>query len=486
MTKYTKRLADLFLCPKNPQSNFLNDTGGAIQAYAQADLIPYCFIKGDVPLILPKPQDEGSSGIGEGRNETVVLENQYEIGAGSLVNQAINFLTIPRIGGSVVTTYTATEIFTILCVADVDKSLQNKYFEFDIQLAANTIKKYFVWFNVNAEGVAPTPDVPYGGARTAVEIAVATNATAATIATAVKNAIDALTDVGAAVVTTTVTVTLDNAGGVDDAHDVDSGITATVTTQGLTKVVITFDAETLDNQNYGFHFQEDNGAYDIIYDLTGISIAEHTLECEHDGMLEEDVSFMVAGLKDQYGALTMLDKMRNPFGVQWTKGLSPYGNKKEVKNHHWGTINKNFTFTYNGTPFVLTWFGFKIKIGNELSHDRDGGGDYASGVNFNKRETVITVHVQPEDHYLYQTSKLHYLSYAGDILLQIKSIQPGDANIYVQFDCDKLRTLPFEEEIKADGSPNEQDIDLIPAPGATFLYTLQGYLSNEYFGGHQA
>jgi len=484
MGKYTKRISDVFYCPSLPQSNFLNDTGGAIQALAQKDVLPYCLVTEDFPIILPKRQDEGTSGVGEGVNETVVLENQFEIGAGSIINQAINFLMIPKIGGDVVTTYTATEVFTILCVADVNKSLLNKYFEFDIFLDANTVKKYFVWFNVNAEGVAPTPSVPYGvAARTAVEIAVATNDTAATIAEAVKVAIDALTDVGATRDTATVTVTLDNAGGVDDAHDVDSGITATVTTQGRTKVVVTFDATSYEKQNFGFHVQEDNGAYDRIYTLTGCSIAEHTLECEEGGMMEEDINFTVAGLKEQYGALGMLDKMRNPFGILWTKGISPYGNKKEVKNHGWHTVNKNFTLTYSAALNV-TWFGFKVFIENVLSHTRDGGGDFASGVDFNKRNCTITITVQPEDHYLYQMSRLHYLNYATDLLIQIKSMQAADNNVYVQFDCDKCRVMPYDEVINADGSPEKQAIDLKPCPGATFKYTIEGYLSNEYFGGH--
>ena len=396
---------------------------------------------------------------------------------------------IPRLGGAVTTTYTATEVFVITCVADASGSLNNTYFEFDIQLTDNTIKKYFIWFNVNGAGAVPTPAVPYGGARTAVVVAIATDATANTIAAAVHTEIDGLTDVSSAntgAPSAIVTVTCDKAGGVDDARDVDSGFSFSITTQGRTKVVTTFDATSYEQQNFGFQPQLDNGAYDRMYTLTGCTIAEHSLECEHDGKMTEDINYMIAGLKEQYGALTLLEKMRDPYGVQWTKALSPYGNKSEVKNHAWGTINKNFTFTYNSTPLLGKWFGIKIGFEHEISHDRDGGGDYASGVNFNRRICTIGINFQPEDHFLFQMSRLHPTDYAGDLLLQFKSMQAGDNNVYVQFDIDKGRVLPFDEEVKADGSPEQANIDIVPAPGAVFLYTQEGYLSNEYFGGHNA
>ena len=358
MVKYTKNITDLFYCPALPEANFLNTSAGAIQALAVAALMPYCLVVEDLPLILPKRNDIGASGVGEGLNDTVVLEDQFTIGAGNIPNPAINFLMLSKIGGDVVTTYTATEVFVITCVADDTGSLNNTYFEFDIQLDDFTIKKYFVWFNINGAGVEPTPVVPYGGARTAVPIAGATDATANTLAAAVHTAINALTDVSSAntgAPSAIVTVTCDNAGGVDDAHDVDSGCTFSITTQGRTKVVTTFDASSYENQNFGFQPQRSQGAYDTIYTLTGCSIAEHILQCEHDGIMTEDCNYMIAGLKAQYGALAPIAKMRDPYGVQWTKGLSPFGNKAQVKNHGWHTVNENFTFTYNTDPLLVTW-----------------------------------------------------------------------------------------------------------------------------------
>ncbi len=83
-------------------------------------------------------------------------------------------------------------------------------------------------------------------------------------------------------------------------------------------------------------------------------------------------------------------------------------------------------------------------------------------------------------------SRLFWLDYAGDLVLQFKSVQANESNFYVQFDLNKGRVLPFDEEVKADGSPEQQNIDIVPTPGATFLYTIEGPLSNEYFGGHNA
>lgn len=487
ITKYTKNISDFFYCPSNPESNFLNDSGGAIQAFAQSAVLPYCLVTEDLPLILPKRQDEGASGVGEGVNETVVLESQFSIGAGSIVNQAINFLMIPRLGGDVTITEITAEVWTVVAVAPTSITTST-YICFDVISAAGAITKYYGWFDKNGDGVTDKPAAPtcYGGTRTAVQFNISGDASAQDVSDTITAAITALDNVSAANgggTSTTCTVTNAQNGAVDDAYDYNSGLTISISTQGVTKAVISLDATSFEQQNFGFQFQSNNGANDRLYTLTGITIAEHTLQCEHDGMMTEDINYMVAGLKEQYGALSVLSKMRNPYGVLWTTGISPYGNKSAVKNHSWATLNENFTFTHNGTPYVLTWMGIKIAIENELSHDRDGGGEFASGVNLNKRNIRVTPHIQTEDYYLYQHSRQHYTEYDGDILIQVKSMQAGDNNVYVQFDCDKLRVLPIDELIKGDGSPEEYDVDLTPAPGATTTYTIQGYLSNEYFGG---
>ena len=118
------------------------------------------------------------------------------------------------------------EVRTVLCVADVSSSLNNKYFTI-----SSTTVNYYVWFNVGAAGVDPAP----GG--TGVVVAISANATAATVATAVKSALDGIS--GGAVFTTTrntATLTITNgvAGKVTDAAANNTGFTVTMTTQGVT------------------------------------------------------------------------------------------------------------------------------------------------------------------------------------------------------------------------------------------------------------
>lgn len=88
---------------------------------------------------------------------------------------------------------------TITCVADVSASLQNK----SMQISSSTVN-YLAWFNVDGTGVAPTADanaglivggtlpVYTGVARTLVPVAITSNSSAATIATALFNALVAI------------------------------------------------------------------------------------------------------------------------------------------------------------------------------------------------------------------------------------------------------------------------------------------------------
>ena len=118
----------------------------------------------------------------------------------------------------------------IQCVADSNKSLQNKYF---IIYKANDATGYYVWFNVNSEGADPLV-----AGKTAVPVALATNATAATVAAAIKVALNAVATTpfaasdtlgnGALIVENTATgPTTNTANGVASP-----GFTYTVLTQG--------------------------------------------------------------------------------------------------------------------------------------------------------------------------------------------------------------------------------------------------------------
>jgi len=122
----------------------------------------------------------------------------------------------------------AAEVFTILCVGDTAGSLNNKvFFVYGASGAA-----YAVWMNVNSAGTDPS--IP---GFTSVEVAVATGASADTVADAVAAALDAYADFQApnpAAATITVTNTETGTRTQPDAGN--SGFTLTVTTTGVSQL----------------------------------------------------------------------------------------------------------------------------------------------------------------------------------------------------------------------------------------------------------
>jgi len=483
MVKYERQDADIFLCPSNPEENFNNESAGTIQALTAAQVLPYSLVTDEFPLIKPKRQDEEGHGVGQGRNPTEILEKQFEIGAGSIPNKTIFGLMIPKIGGDVSVSHTAAEVSSITCVADVSGSLNNTYFEFDIMLADGTLKKYFVWFNINAAGVEPTPaPVAYGDARTAAVVAEATNATADAIAAATKLVIDALTDVTCTVASAVLTITNDQIGAVDDTHDGAGGATGftfSTTTNGRTKIAIVFDEDTIEGQNFGMHIQRVLSGQNRIMDIFGITIGTYEMSCEEGGVAEEDIDYTCASFKT---SATDITKMYGPDGTLWSKGHSPFSKAK--KNYGWHSFNNNFTFTYNSAPLLITKRAFSVRIENELSHNYDGGGSFASGVDFSLRNFEIGIDGKVQDVTIFEIADLHPNDYAGDILLQIKGIRGSDTDDYIKWDFDKLRMLPIDEIIAAPTDWQEKyNLIMKLAPGCTATCTIEGYLSFEYFTG---
>lgn len=80
-------------------------------------------------------------------------------------------------------TWEIEEQTSITCVADVSSSLNNTWFGFE----ASDAVKYYAWFNVAAAGVDPAI-----AGRTGVSVAIAANASASTVATALAAAIDGI------------------------------------------------------------------------------------------------------------------------------------------------------------------------------------------------------------------------------------------------------------------------------------------------------
>lgn len=131
----------------------------------------------------------------------------------------------------VLTRTSVPQVTTVQCVADVSGSLNNKYF---LISAGDGGSDYYVWFNVSGGGVDPALS-----GKTPIPVAISTNDTASTVATAVQTAVDAEADFGATVLTDTVTITNALGGVTVDGSAGNSGFTVTVTTKGGHEITYT-------------------------------------------------------------------------------------------------------------------------------------------------------------------------------------------------------------------------------------------------------
>lgn len=117
------------------------------------------------------------------------------------------------------------EITDITCEADTSGSLSGEYITLD-----DPTTQYYAWFDVTGKGSAD----PALSGKTGIIVTIAADASANTVATAVKDAIDAESDFGATVASAVVTVTNANNGAAADATNGDTGwsVSPDVTTQG--------------------------------------------------------------------------------------------------------------------------------------------------------------------------------------------------------------------------------------------------------------
>lgn len=135
----------------------------------------------------------------------------------------------------------AQEVTKITTVADSSGSLSGRSFFINAIEADSTTDvgfktvEYYVWMDVDNGSSDPS----HSG-KTGVEVNISANDTANTVATAVKNALDALSNFSASVSTNEVTVTNANRGSVVDASEPSSGntgFTISTTTQGTGQLV---------------------------------------------------------------------------------------------------------------------------------------------------------------------------------------------------------------------------------------------------------
>ena len=127
----------------------------------------------------------------------------------------------------------AAEITTITCRPDESGNKQSRYFfinAIEVDTTVNVgykVVEYYVWFDVSSGGSDPSLS-----GKTGIEVDISTDDNAATVATAVKNALHAIANFTASVDSNVVTVTNVNRGSVTNASDFNSTHTIATTTQG--------------------------------------------------------------------------------------------------------------------------------------------------------------------------------------------------------------------------------------------------------------
>ena len=128
-------------------------------------------------------------------------------------------------------TNSVKQITRILPTADVSGSLNNKFF---FIYAGRDYIKYVVWFNVDGAGTAPIlPDT------TSIEITLVSDDNLLIVATAIKLALNNLTEFTATLLGNEIIVTNTVGGVTTDAEDIDSGFTITTDTDGARTLVAT-------------------------------------------------------------------------------------------------------------------------------------------------------------------------------------------------------------------------------------------------------
>lgn len=466
-------------CPALVNDTFLNEAvagDGTPVALALKDLVPSNPALENIPMLEPTLNTEEKRAQGDDLSVGEVYDLGFSDGAGTKASAFIFGLHIKDTLGKVTATGitgNVAEISTVACIASDGSNLSGKYFEFDVVDADgnNPLIKYYCWIDINNGSADPSVT-----GRTGVEVDIAAGVvTDSAVATAVAAAIDALDDCGAAVGAGDndhiVTITNATAGAVDDAHDVDTGFTIAVTTDGVTTKTIS-ESSTL--PFIGFHDEKEKSSENIRNDYVGATQIEYTWKCEQEGKIEEERNYIVA----QYIAGSDLARPRGPDGTAWTSAEHPF--TKYKNNFTWGDLT--FTFQYNGTDIECLITSISIKITLEVDYKRDGGSDFSNGREIKARDYEIQMTVRPTGTDLRDISRLHYKSYSGNITLTVKAQRGDDTNDYTQWAFTALRLLPIPHDIPIDPFYEEYDIMMHVAPGNTTTCTVKGYLSQQYYG----
>ena len=264
----------------------------------------------DVPM--PIREREEYHGIGSGKYPSKIVNKSAEPVSFTIEGplQIGTFLGY-AIGETYTSTATQVQITRVDCLADVTSSLNNKYF-----VVYDGTTAYGPWFNVGAAGSDPT-----GAGITGIEITIAANATAATVAAAIN------TDVGGhANFTCTYTATEEHieiksvtTGTMSDAYDTDTNFRVFTLEQGADATSANYahriqELITNELESFSMHVEMRNttGAQNRFYDLFGCVVnslelemnkATGTITCRADIMAASWIAGIAATTK--IGELTV-------------------------------------------------------------------------------------------------------------------------------------------------------------------------------------
>jgi hypothetical protein len=195
------------------------------------------------------------------------------------------------------------QVETIICVADVSSSLNNKYFTF--VTASGT--KHYAWFNVGAAGVDPAP----AGGWTENEVAISANASATAVASALQAVLTAITGFDATVSGYTVTLTQTATGYAQPCRDINTGFSFEVSTWGMAEAEV--------------------GCLDGDIEVSGFSQQKLEITCHHSGstVLDERIT----GYDKLQVALTLKEttkaKIKDVFVKMGMGSFTPVGADKD-------------------------------------------------------------------------------------------------------------------------------------------------------------
>lgn len=212
--------------------------------------------------------------VGGGKHPSHIVNSHYEIAEFELSTEALNMALLSyAIGKTVTSVGTRAMVDTITCVADVSDSLDGTYILLDV-ISSEAVKHYCIWIDVDDSGTV-SPAVTGIGNHTEVTT-IATNDTAADVATAIAAVIQGLTEITTAVASAgVITITHTNSGAVRQARNgaASPGFSYEVSTWGASTYTLT---ENIGRELASFttHVEqvEEDGVEDVIFDLFGCVI----------------------------------------------------------------------------------------------------------------------------------------------------------------------------------------------------------------------